>query len=201
MNWENDFRLTRCMRLTCLVGLFDVLIAGYSVPAAAAEDPSSTLVVTTLEDNIEMSVPASRLTVIFPRGGLATVNEPRTGAAASSRYFHFNDEKRGLVVSGWFEPASSYVGFEKFWTGELLAMKKNGIPLREAPDVVKAGPWQAVAYNVELPKGVSANVRAELISAGTWVDVHISVTSEGSAREAREQAVQFLRSIVAEEKQ
>jgi hypothetical protein len=200
MNWGNDFRLKRWMRFTQLVGLMGVLIAGYSVLAAAAESLSGALVVTTQEDSIELSVPASRLILSFPRGGLAAVDEPRTGAAASSRYFHFNDEKRGLVVSGWFEPASSYVGFEKFWMGELLAMKKNGIPLREAPDVVRAGAWQAVAYNVVLPNGVSANVRAELISAGTWADVHISVTSKGSAREAREQAVQFLRSIVAKEK-
>ncbi len=199
MNRENNLRIKRCMR--CLVGVLTVLVATYPVPAAAGEDPSGTLIVTTLEDSIELSVPASRLTLIFPRGDLAAVNEPRTGAAASLRYFHFNDEKRGLVVSGWFEPASSYGGFEKFWIGELRAMKKNGIPIREAPDVVKAGPWQAVAYNVGLPNGVSANVRAELISAGTWVDVHISVTSKGSPREAREQAVQFLRSMVAKEKQ
>jgi hypothetical protein len=201
MNGMNDFRNRRCRRMTSLVGVIVVLVAAYSVPTAAAEDPSGTLVVTTLGDSIEVSVPASRLTLTFPRGNLAAVNEPRAGAAASSRYFHFIDEKRGLVVSGWFEPASSYGGFEKFWTGELLAMKKHGIPIREAPDVVKAGPWQAVAYDVDLPKGVSANVRAELISAGTWVDVHISVTSKGSPREAREQAVQFLKRIVAKEKQ
>lgn len=200
MNWRNDFLIKRCMRSTCLVGVLGVLIATYSMSAAAAQDPSGTLVITTLEGSIELSVPASRLALTFPRGGLVAVNEPRTGAAASSRYFHLNDEKRGLVVSGWFEPASSYDGFEKFWTGELLAMKKNGIPLREAPDVVKAGAWQAAAYDVELPKGVSANVRAELISAGTWIDVHISVTSRGSPSEAREQAVQFLRSMVATEK-
>jgi hypothetical protein len=201
MSCMNDFRITRSMRLTYLVGVLSVMIGGSSVPAAAVEEPSGTLVTTTLGDSIELSVPASRLTVIFPHGDLAAVNEPRTGAAASLRYFHFIDEKRGLVVSGWFEPASSYGGFEKFWTGELLAMKKHGIPIRGAPDVVKAGPWQVVAYDVDFPKGVSANVRAELISAGTWVDVHISVTSNGSPREAREQAVQFLKSIVAKEKQ
>jgi hypothetical protein len=200
MNRRNDFLIKRCVRLTCLVGVLGIVTAAYSVTAPGVEDSSGTLTITTLVDSIELSVPASRLTLIFPRGGLAAVNEPRAGAAASFRYFHFNDEKRGLVVSGWFEPASSYGGFEKFWTGELLAMKKNGIPIREAPEVVMAGPWQAAAYNVVLPNGVSANVRAELISAGTWVDVHISVTSKGSSSEAREQAVQFLRSIVANEK-
>ncbi len=176
-------------------------IAAGFVPAATPDSQNSILVVTTLEDRIELSVPVSRLTLTFPRGGLTTVDEPRSGATASARYFHFEDAKQGLIVSGWFEPASSYGGFEKFWAGELLAMKKNGVPLKEAPEVLEAGPWQAVAYNVDLPNGVSANVRAELISTGTWVDVHISVTGKGPAREVREQAVQFLKSIVAKEKQ
>jgi hypothetical protein len=188
------------MRFRSLVSLLSACIAVCSAPAATSESPSSTLVVTALDDSIELSVPVSKLILSFPRGGLATVSEPRTGAAASARYFHFDDQKRGLIVSGWFEPASSYGGFEKFWAGELLAMKKSGVALREAPEVLEAGPWQAVAYNVDLPNGVSANVRAELISAGTWVDVHISVSSKGAPREAREQAVQFLKSIVAKEK-
>jgi hypothetical protein len=194
----HDFR--GCMRYLNVIGLLGVLIAMSVASAAAVESPSSSLIVTSLDDSIELSVPVSRLTLTFPRGGLATINEPGTGATASGRYFHFYDQKPGLVVSGWFEPASSYGGFEKFWTGELLAMKKNGIPIREIPEVLDAGPWQAVAYNVDLENGVSANVRAELISAGTWVDVHISVTSKGPPREAREQALQFLRSVVAKEK-
>ena len=188
------------MRFAFLGGALSALLTGHPALAAEGEDTSGTLVVTMLEDSIELSVPASKLTLILPRGDLATVNEPRTGAAASSRYFHFADAQRGLIVSGWFEPASSYGGFEKFWMGELIAMKKNGVLLKKAPDVVKAGPWQAVAYDVELPNGVSANVRAELISAGTWVDVHISVTSKGASRDAREPAVQFLKSIVAKER-
>jgi hypothetical protein len=189
------------MRYVHVVSLLSVLMGVPSAPAVAVESASSALVVTSLEDSIELSVPASRLTVTFPRGGLATANEARSGAAASPRYFYFSDQKRGLVVSGWFEPASSYGGFEKFWIGELVAMKKNGVVIRKAPDVLEAVPWQAVAYDVDLPNGISANVRAELISAGTWVDVHISVSSHGPPRDAREQAVQFLKSIVAKEKQ
>ena len=200
MNCSRAFRIKRHMRFAFFGGVLSALM-GCPVVAAQGEDTSGTLVVTTLEDSIELSVPASRLSLIFPRGGLATVNEARTGAAASSRYFHFADAQRGLVVSGWFEPAASYGGFEKFWMGELVAMKKNGVPLKKAPDVVKAGPWQAVAYDVDLPNGVMANVRAELISAGTWVDLHISVTGKGAPREAREQALQLLKSIVAKERQ
>jgi hypothetical protein len=199
-HWIRFEKISGAMGFKYLIGFLSACIAVCSVNAVTPENPSSTLVVTTLDDTIELSVPVSRLILSFSRGGLATVSEPRTGAAESARYFHFDDQKRGLIVSGWFEPASSYGGFEKFWAGELLAMKKNGVPIREVPEVVEAGPWQAVAYNVDLPNGVSANVRAEMISAGTWVDVHISVTSKGPPREARERAVQFLRSIVAKEK-
>jgi hypothetical protein len=104
------------------------------------------------------------------------------------------------VVSGWFESATSWTGFEKFLTGELRGLKDAGVTIRQGPDVLAADPWQAFTYDVDLPKGLtSANVRAELISAGTWVDVHISITSRLPEAEARQQAVQFLRSIAIRE--
>jgi hypothetical protein len=57
-------------------------------------------------------------------------------------------------------------------------------------------------YDVDLPKNVtSADVRAELISAGTRIDIHISVTSDLPQSEEREQAVKFLRSIVVRDRQ
>src|SRR5579863_1958523 len=126
------------MKILYVVGLLSALVAVPSTPVQAAEGPSTTLVVTTRDDSIELSVPVSRLTLAFPRGSLTTVNEPVSGATASARYFHFNDQKRGLVVSGWFEPGSSYSGFEKFWAGELLAMKNSGLVIRKAPDVFEA---------------------------------------------------------------
>jgi hypothetical protein len=93
------------MKIAYIAGLFSALIAVPAVPAAGVEGPSSTLVVTTLDDSVELAVPLSRLILTFPRGGLTAVNEPRLGAAASARNFHFYDGQRGLVVSGWFEPA------------------------------------------------------------------------------------------------
>jgi hypothetical protein len=190
------------MRYTYVAGLFGVVAGASLMPALASEVISSTLVATNLQDSIELSVPVSKLTLVIPRGNLASVEEPRTGATAGPRYFHYVDEKRGLVLTGWFEAASSWSGFEKFWIGELRAMKNGGVSIRKAPDVVAAGPWQAAAYDVDLPKKVtSANVRAELISAGTWIDIHISVTSDLPESEERDQAVQFLRSIVVRERQ
>jgi hypothetical protein len=189
------------MRYACLVVLLGVFMAVPHIPAAAADSTSSTLVVTAREDTFELSVPVSRLTLAFPRGDLAAVEQPRTGATASPRYFQFFDRRHGLVVSGWIEPASSWDGLEKFWQGELLAMKKIGVQIRQAPEVIVAEPWQAVAYDVDLPKGTSANVCAELVRAGTWVDIHISVTSNESALVAREHAVTFLKSVLIRERQ
>ena len=124
----------------------------------------------------------------------------RTGATASPRYFQLRDAGKGLVVSGWFESESSWQGFGKFVVGELQALKKAGQLPTKAPEVVAAGSWQAFSYEVGLPGGASANVRAELIRAGTWIDLHISVSGSGPPGELREQAVQFLKGIMVTEK-
>ena len=188
------------MRYACVVTLLSVLAGVPTTPAAAVDAPSSTLVVTATDDSFELSVPMSKLTLVFPRGDLARVDQSGTGATASPRYFQFFDRKHGLVVSGWFESASSWAGFQRFWQGEFGAMKKIGVPIRQAPEVVETDPWQAVAYDVDLSKGTSANVRAELVRAGTWVDVHISVSSDGPPVDAREQAIHFLKSVLIKER-
>lgn len=77
----------------------------------------------------------------------------------------------------------------------MLRLKKAGQIDSADPDPVATEPWQAVAYDKALPGGVNANVRAELARAGTWVDLHISVTGSMPPEEARTRAVQFLKCI------
>jgi hypothetical protein len=150
---------------------------------------------------VELSVPVSKLTLVIPRGILALAAEPRTGATASPRYFHFVDEKRGLVVAGWIESAASWSGFEKSWLGELRAMKNSGVSISKAPDVLDVGPWRAAAYAVDLPnRGTSENLRAELVRDGTWIDVHISVTLDRPQSKGRVAAVELLQSMVVRER-
>jgi len=59
-------------------------------------------------------------------------------------------------------------------------------------------------YEIPLPdgvgEGVNTHIRAELIKAGTWVDLHISITSRKSLADARKEALEFLKSIVVNEK-
>jgi len=77
------------------------------------------------------------------------------------------------VVSGWFEPAQAFKGFEKFWVSEFSAMKQSGLIPTAPPTSVAVGNWLGAAYEIPLPngvaEGVSTHIRAELIKAGTWI--------------------------------
>lgn len=180
-----------------------VLFLGLCRPTIATDSSSTELAVTSDRDHITMSVPVSRITISLPRGSLERNGGPSAGSAASPRYFRFDDPKQGIIVSGWFESANQFEGFEKFWKAEFQSMKKNGVNVKGSPDVVRVGPWIAAAYDVDVGaiKGVNTHLRSELVEAGTWVDLHISVTEEGSIEDARKVALQFLKDVVVTERQ
>lgn len=188
-------------KVTRLFALIALLSAQVIV---AAESGNATIVITITSDTAELTVPVSAISLQIPKGDLALVDESKSGAQASSRYFNLADSGRGLVVSGWFEPAQAFKGFESFWTGEFSAMKRAGLIPTEVPTSVAVGEWSGVAYELALPsgagKGVNTHIRAELIKAGTWVDLHISITSQQALADARREALEFLQSIVVNEK-
>jgi hypothetical protein len=191
------------MKYPRVIGGYVVLFLGLCRPTIATDSSSTALVVTPDGDHITMFVPASRIAVSLPRGNLELDTGPRTGSAASPRYFRFNDPKGGIIVSGWFESANQFGGFEQFWNSEFQSMKKSGVPLKGAPEVVRVGPWIAAAYDVDVGKlnGANTHMRSELIEAGTWVDLHISVTKDGSIEDARNVALEFLKGVVVSERQ
>ena len=69
-----------------------------------------------------------------------------------------------------------------------------------APTAVAVGDWAGAAYDISVPGGgseyVNTHIRAELIKAGTWVDLHVSITAQKPAADARSEALEFLKSIV-----
>ena len=169
-----------------------------------AQGPDPTIVTTITSDSIELTVPASAIALRIPKGNLASVEESRTGAQSSPTYFYLADSSRGLVVSGWFEPATAFLGFKSFWASEFSAMKQSGLIPSGPPVSVVVGDWSGIAYEIPVPSsvgdGVNTHVRAELIKAGTWIDLHISITSEKSVTVARSEALEFLKSIAVNEK-
>lgn len=196
--WKILMRASNVISLVALIGLLSTGVV------VAADSGDSTIVITVTSDTIELKVPVSAISLRIPKGNLAPVEESKTGAQASPRYFHFVDAGRGLVVSGWFESAKTFKGFESFWVGEFSAMKRTGLIPTAPPASIAIGNWSGAAYEIPLPSGVgegiNTHIRAELIKAGAWVDLHISLTTEKPLADARSEALEFLESIVVIEK-
>jgi len=164
-------------------------------PVANAAPPvDEQLAITQTDDSFRLSVPVSRLVMMIPRGDLKAVHEAGSGGSASPRYFHLEDE-RGVIISGWFEPAQSYKGITRFWKGETDAWKKNHLPKPKDESIIKVEKWDVVLYDMKVPAGSNTHIRAEWVEAGTWIDVHISVTSAEPIDAARARAMSLLKSI------
>ena len=172
-----------------------VLLYAGAGGAVASEADNAALIVTTDGDAIVMTVPVSKVKVMFPRGSLTRDEEPGSGATASPRYFKFSDRVRGVAISGWFESEASWEGWKKFMAGEFASLLKSGYPPAAVPDSLAAGPWHGFSYDVDLKGPKSAHLRAETFKAGTWVDIHISVTGDGPISDARALAMALLKSI------
>jgi hypothetical protein len=88
---------------------------------------------------------------------------------------------------------------DEFWKGEQRGLSQNGLRVQ---DVVRGqvGNWQVVFYDIVIPGGRSSNVRAELVQAGTWIDVHASVTTQRSEAENRQVLRDVLETIRVEER-
>jgi hypothetical protein len=167
----------------------------FASTASVAASPDETLTVLKTGGSYALSVPVSHLVMTIPCGDLATVDEPRSGASASPRYFHLADSKRGIVISGWFESARSYKGFDSFWKGETSAWVTNRLPAPKNTLILKVDNWEAAFYDLDVPGSNNTNIRSEWVQLGTWIDLHISVTTAEPLDTARATALTLLKSI------
>ena len=144
------------------------------------------------------TAPESRLNLNIPAGGFVSDTSP--SASASPRYFKLTRSSPNLIISGWFEPSGHYKGMRDFWAAESKALAKTGLPPVQNVTFSKTGNWEIVAYDLVLPGVSNSNLRAELNQAGTWIDLHLSITSAQSARLSREQPIAFIQTILVSEK-
>ncbi len=174
------------------------LCAGVASHTLAGSD-NGRLVINELGNNFELTVPVSRLILSIPKGGLAIGTNKRGGATESARYFYLADAAEGVIVSGWFEPAARYTDLGQSWRQEMEHMQKRGAPAPQDVEQIEIGTWRAILYNYSLPNGSSAHVRASYTGAGTWIDLHASVTSARPSSETRKQAEALVRSMQVRE--
>jgi hypothetical protein len=174
-------------------------VAVSSTTLAGAED--SRLVIKDVGNTFELTVPVSRLILSVPKGGLAIGTNKRGGGTENPRYFYLTDAGEGLIVSGWFEPSARYTDLGDSWKQEMEHMKKQGFPAPENVERSEIGTWRAILYNFPLPNGSSAHVRASYLGAGTWIDLHASISSTRPGSESRKQVEALVRSMQIREKQ
>ena len=140
--------------------------------ATAAEDDRLTVV--ERPEVFEVSVPVSNLVMRIPKSGMSQKKSDDNG----KRYFYF--QNAGFIVSGWFEAQEEFTGVKQIWETDIAAWKQKNVPPPKNVSFRKIGKWDAVVYQIGIPTGTNSHIRAHWVEAGTWIDLHLSLTSDGS---------------------
>lgn len=163
--------------------------------ASAQVSADETLTVAETGGSYRISVPVSHLAVTIPTGTFGISSDPQHDASNGPRYFALQDRTRGAMISGWLEPADGYKGIKPMWDGETTAWRQHQLPEPKNVTFLNVGKWEVVSYDLYVPGGNSAHLRCEWNADGTWIDLHISVTSKASIGVARTMAMNTLKSI------
>jgi hypothetical protein len=191
------------LRVVLLPALLALLLGCSSPPApSGAATPvtgaAATLSVVERNDEFELSVPASRLVLRFPRGGLVRATGPKVLATANPRYFLFEDRSSGAVLSGWFEPAERFERVRATWQGDLKARAATAQP---GAAFAQIGSWDTGSYVMDLGGEMrQSHLYAHLVRAGTWIELHLSALGRRPHAEQLEMLTEMIRSIQIQEK-
>jgi hypothetical protein len=203
---ERDFALViragrACVRMRHPIGLVLVTVLLFSVTAANAEAPelSQVVAISSADNNWEITVPVGHATLVVPHGGFQVVKAAFGGSASRPRYFFLKDEAKGeKIVSGWLEPARKIADvrqtLQTSWRKESAHLKTVGME-PSAVEVGETDDWATIAYQIANKHGSSVHIRASRIVADTWIDLHLSVTSEATAADNRVLVAQMLKSM------
>src|SRR5258705_10027971 len=169
--------------------LFPYLCAGvagavlFSVTGFGAVPNDWKLQVTQEKEDFALTVPVSRLTLRIPKEGLLEERASQGGATDNPRYFQFRDAKKGIIISGWFEAEKRFTSAKKEWEKDTKEWNRRGLAAPKEVAFEKIDGWDAVLYDMPIPSASNSHVRAHWVQAGTWIDIHLSVTSERSRSE------------------
>jgi hypothetical protein len=179
-----------------------VLALTACVAPGAKRPPGQDIEIKQVNGSYSLSVPASRLMMTLPPSNWSRKDKSSVGGAtASPRYFYFEDSKEaGLQLSGWFEPEQRFKGVRAMWEQDSKSFKESGLPEPANVAFEKLGGWDTVMYDHTLGSLLSSHVRAHWVRAGTWIDIHISITTTKSSAENRVKLKALLKDISISEK-
>jgi hypothetical protein len=99
---------------------------------------------------------------------------------------------------GWLEPARKIADVKQTlqtsWREESAHLNTVGME-PSAVEVGETEDWATIAYQIANKHGSSVHIRASRIVADTWIDLHLSVTSEATAADNRVLVAQILKSM------
>lgn len=182
------------LRMLCAIALAFVSFGAKATPA------DESIVIDETESSFIVTVPISQVVMEVPKGTLIMKSEWKGTSYSHPRYFIFKASHRALILTGWFEPAQAFEGLENHWASENQAWKKNGLPEPLNVVIDETGIWQTVMYEMDVPDITNSHIRAHLVRSGTWIDLHLSLTSLDSPEENRKLLLSLLESITVKDK-
>lgn len=163
--------------------------------------PAEPIEITEGNGSFRLSVAVSRLAMTLPKGNWSLKQKSIGGGTSNPRYFYFEDSKQAsLILSGWFEPDRLFTGVSSLWEKDMQSWKKAGLPQPVNVSFGKLGGWDTVMYDHNFRNAVSSHIRAHWVQSGTWIDIHISTTTNRSSAENRRKLRSLLKGISVSEK-
>ena len=142
-----------------------------------------------------LHVPASSLQVLIPRNGFVQKDARQVGGPDHPWYFYFEDSARNTIISGWFEAEKAFPGIRRLWEEDTRVWEKEGLPTPADVAFTKIGNWDAVFYDLPHSDYTDSHLMAHWIQAGTWIELHLSITTKAPSSSARSALVDKLHTI------
>lgn len=146
-----------------------------------------------------LHVPISKLVLTIPMNNFIKKENRLGGATNSPRYFFFEDEIRKIIISGWFESEKELCGVSKFRENELKNYTQLKLPIPQDAKFNKFDNWDVISYDMCIKNHTNTHIRAHWIQAGTWIDLHISITNNSSSTANRLTLLNILKTIRIDE--
>lgn len=167
----------------------------FATTASADRFPESESIMIKQRDGVyELTVPVSRLIATIPRGDLVLPKNSAV-AAGSPQYFILKDETLHLIISGWFVAEQGFPGVREFWEDRTNQWRDNGLPSPQAVSFARISGWDAILYDLSTPFGTNSHISAHWVQAGTWIDLHLSTTSDRTTTENRAKLKSVLKTV------
>jgi hypothetical protein len=151
-----------------------------------------------INNDYVLHVPVSKLAVTIPKNGFIQRNNRIGGGTDNPRYFYFVNDSRKIIISGWFDAVDNFPGINKIWD-ETKKTYSSEFPPPIDMASEKIGNWDAIIYDIQIPDYTNSHIRANWLQAGTWIDIHISITTKSPSSEARSELITLLKAIEVKE--